>query len=477
MTQATYSRMGKELRPGEKLLWSGKPKRGLLFHPASILLIVSILFIVGLIGGLLALNNMTHAIRVIEIVTSAARQRFTLTGLISGLGILLGLVAIWGFIFYPLQRRTTVYALTDQRAVVVLGLSGRKVRSFPLSSMNFTALTRRTGNKATVIFGEYPAQYAGMDVDQKQEIMDSWKWFGYKFELFEIGRSSVSQSQASRRPVFGRFEHIENSRYVYDTLRQAAGIGGPDPAGAALVEQPLIAPFMVGVVRSPGIITFVVDVSGSMEGEKLVQAKRGLVGALRMAENNHVGLLAFDNTITARIPVVPLTQNRQALTGAIQQVRAGASTALYDAIKEGIEMTDSAVAGDGGTRAVVVLTDGNANAGKSRLDDIIRLKSRRGSAIRCSGFWSDSFTDADGSEVEKAEVLGCGLSMKTRHPVQVFFIGIGSDADMEIGRMLAEATGAESEKGIELPSGARVERVRRVREVDIARVLEEFKYF
>ena len=67
--------------------------------------------------------------------------------------------------------------------------------------------------------------------------------------------------------------------------------------------------------------------------------------------------------------------------------------------------------------------------------------------------------------------------MPTRHPVQIFFIGIGTDADMEIGRILAEATGAESEKGVELQGGATVQRVRRVRDVDIARVLEEFKYF
>ena len=114
MMQAEDIRVGREMRPGEKLLWSGRPRRGFMFHPVSILLIVSILFVVGLVGGLLALNGITHAIRVIEIVTEAARQKFTIKGLFSGLLVLLGLIAIWGFIFFPLERRKTSYALTDQ---------------------------------------------------------------------------------------------------------------------------------------------------------------------------------------------------------------------------------------------------------------------------------------------------------------------------------------------------------------------------
>jgi secreted protein with Ig-like and vWFA domain len=232
-----------------------------------------------------------------------------------------------------------------------------------------------------------------------------------------------------------------------------------------------------GIVRSPGIVTFVIDVSGSMDGQKLDQAKLGLTGALRMSENNQVGLLAFDSSITVNIPVAPLAVNRHNLTGAIRNMKAGACTALYDALEEAVHMTDSAAGREEATRAVVVLTDGCANMGQARLDDIIELKSRQGSAVRYSGLWGDKLTDAGGREVAETDVLGSSLTMKTDHRIQVYFIGIGHDADMEIGRMLAEATGAESDKGIELESGDTVERVKRVREIDIARILEEFKYF
>lgn len=60
-------------------------------------------------------------------------------------------------------------------------------------------------------------------------------------------------------------------------------------------------------------------------------------------------------------------------------------------------------------------------------------------------------------------VIGTELAFKTRHPVQIFFIGIGDDADLQVGRIIAQATGAEFQG---------------VAEEDLARVLAEFsRYF
>ncbi len=55
------------------------------------------------------------------------------------------------------------------------------------------------------------------------------------------------------------------------------------------------------------------------------------------------------------------------------------------------------------------------------------------------------------------------LAIETEHPVQIFFIGIGEDADLDVGRILAEATGAEFQG---------------VSDEDLASVLAEYsKYF
>ena len=63
----------------------------------------------------------------------------------------------------------------------------------------------------------------------------------------------------------------------------------------------------------------------------------------------------------------------------------------------------------------------------------------------------------------KGDIRGSGLAINTTHPVQIFFIGIGKDADIQIGRLLAEATGAEFQGATEK---------------DLAKVLEAIsKYF
>ena len=220
------------------------------------------------------------------------------------------------------------------------------------------------------------------------------------------------------------------------------------------------------LVKRPGIVTFVVDTSGSMLGDKLRQAKDGLVRALgSMARNNQVGLVTFDDTVNARIQVAPLVTNRFAIADAIHEMRARGETALYDAIRSGIQMTDAAAGDVGAIRAVVVLTDGRANKGSTELDDIIRIMSRDEVPIRRFGGMVDepSALDAGGTEVAKQDVVGIGLAMDTDQPVQVFYVGIGDDADMEVGRLLAGATGAEFQG---------------VTEQDLASLLEEISgYF
>ncbi len=214
-----------------------------------------------------------------------------------------------------------------------------------------------------------------------------------------------------------------------------------DPAVAAAIDESWVD------VKRPAIVTFVVDTSGSMLGKKLREAQDGLVAALdAMAANNQVGLVAFDNEVHSRVPVGPLAQNRFAIADAVHALRAGGETALYDAIKAGIEMTDTAEGPPNAIRAVVVLTDGRANRGRTRLDDLIKLMSRDEVSVAFSGMDGESAYDTRGNQVGKESIVGIRLAVPSGHPdqpVQVFFIGIGDDADLDIGRLLAGATSAE----------------------------------
>ena len=232
-----------------------------------------------------------------------------------------------------------------------------------------------------------------------------------------------------------------------------------DSVVAAAIEESWV------YVKKSAIVTFAVDVSASMSGTKLDQAKQGMIRALdSMAQNNQVGFLTFSDAVSNRVAVAPLAQNRFAIANTVESMKVQTNTALYDGIRTAIEMTDMVSGQPDAIRAVVVLTDGLANRGETRLDNLIKMISINEIAIRqFRGFEGDPAYEENGRRVQKQDVIGAGLAIKTEHPIQIFFIGIGEDADMEVGRMLAQATGAEFQG---------------VTDEDLAQLLEEFsKYF
>ena len=228
---------------------------------------------------------------------------------------------------------------------------------------------------------------------------------------------------------------------------------GLDPTKPTAVLNPaLTAPAVATAidaawvdVKRPAIVTFVVDTSGSMMmGNKLERAQEGMNDALRsMYQSNQVGFIAFDETIHSRVPVGLLAQNRFDIFDAVAGLQAGGGSVLYDAVRAAIEMTDAAEGDPDAIRAVVVMTDGGVNGGETCLDDLIEMMSTTESLVVFCGLEGESPQDVAANPIDKESIFGIRLAITTRHPVQIFFIGIGDDADLDIGRVLAEATGAE----------------------------------
>lgn len=110
----------------------------------------------------------------------------------------------------------------------------------------------------------------------------------------------------------------------------------------------------------------------------------------------------------------------------------------------------------------MVLTDGKATGGATMLHDLIVMRTRPGECLvtEVEGQLIDQCT---GRAVAEKEVTGSKLAMETRNDIGIFYIGIGDDADIQVGRMLAEASGAEYVG---------------TAEKDLANVIERFgKYF
>jgi hypothetical protein len=121
-----------ELRPGEKLLWTGQPR------PVSLALTADRLGLggFGLVFGGFSLFWMHQAYR----SPGEAPSYFWTFGipfLLIGLGFVLQLPL--GF----LEARRVAYAITDRRLLVITSLVGRKIRSFEPQDINM--LERREG--------------------------------------------------------------------------------------------------------------------------------------------------------------------------------------------------------------------------------------------------------------------------------------------------------------------------------------------
>ncbi len=310
--------------------------------------------------------------------------------------------------------------------------------------------------EGAIAYRQTASAVRGEWVDAEQ-VEAGQRWIDY---LLEGARQRVVVENGFRPATNIPFADVINPRYGVDPTKpiQIIDPDKVDPAaGLAMANS-------WGEVKKPGIAAFVVDTSGSMRGAKMEETKKGLLSALdNMAVRNLVGLVTFADQVNGEVPIGPLGENRYAVAEAVDRMQASGQTALYDGVIAGIRMVDAVAPGLDAIRGVVVLTDGKANLG-APLDDVIRLISREELPItRCRGFESES-TCVDERErtIPKGDLIGVGLAMQTEHPVHIFFVGVG-DADLEIGRLLAEATGSA---------------YRAATEKDLATVLETFgRYF
>ena len=156
-----------------------------------------------------------------------------------------------------------------------------------------------------------------------------------------------------------------------------------------------------------------------------------------MSAGNHVGILTFANTIRREVGIKPIAQNKFDLAAVVESARAEGGTALYDAVKKAVEMADAYPLSGDAIRGVVLLSDGIRTDGKVGLSDLIQLRTDQEQVI-------SQFTEGD-----KKGLHGSGLAFSTSHPVHVFSIAYGNDADLEVLRIFSEATNSTFNKATE----------------------------
>jgi hypothetical protein len=170
-----------ELAPGERLLWSGRPRGGIQFQASDAYRIpFSLMFTgVSLVWEALA-------------IYAGAGLVFALTGVPL---ILFGLYMNFGRFPVDARRRNrTYYALTDRRVIIVSGLINREVQSLSLRNLPNLVLDAKPDGSGTITFGDTNPLTA---------------MYGSFYGKVFLG------------PGVPAFEMIENARHVYDLILKA----------------------------------------------------------------------------------------------------------------------------------------------------------------------------------------------------------------------------------------------------------------
>jgi hypothetical protein len=170
----------RELSAGEHLLWSGRPRQGLIFRTGDIYMVpFSLLW-----GGFAFYIEY-------NILTSSSIDIFS--AILVGAFVIMGFYIIAGrFIVDISQRSRTYYGVTTQRALILSGAMTRQIRSVSLQKLDEISLDERWDGCGSIFFGS---------MSNMNRIWRGTSWP-------EIGDDV---------PVF---ERIDNVRQVYGIVQQ-----------------------------------------------------------------------------------------------------------------------------------------------------------------------------------------------------------------------------------------------------------------
>ena len=171
-----------ELTRDERLLWSAMPQQGLRFRSADFLMVpFSLLWAGFAVFWEYSVVSEKHA-----------PFFFVLWGIPF---VLMGFYIVVGRFFLDSYKRSrTYYGVTDQRVIIVGGLTSREVKSLTLRSLSDISLNERANNSGSITFGPANPAYS--------------MWSGTSWP-------------GATKSLAPSFEFVDDVRRVYNLIREA----------------------------------------------------------------------------------------------------------------------------------------------------------------------------------------------------------------------------------------------------------------
>jgi Ca-activated chloride channel family protein len=154
----------------------------------------------------------------------------------------------------------------------------------------------------------------------------------------------------------------------------------PFPSSLEVINTLLLA--YLNDIRLPSHAVFVLDTSGSMDGERISNLKKALSNLTgldtsvtgqfaRFRQREEITIITFSNVVKASRDFTindpdPNGPDMTALRNYINSLQASGGTAIYDALARGYQVaTDAQVAEPARFYSIVLMTDGENNGGRS----------------------------------------------------------------------------------------------------------------
>lgn len=203
----------------------------------------------------------------------------------------------------------------------------------------------------------------------------------------------------------------------------------------------------VPTARTPISMVLVIDTSGSMAGQKIVDAKRAAIAMLeQMRPDDMVGVVRFASDAQVLVPLTPVGYARDQARMAIERMRAVGATDIANAMR----VSSGLLSGGQVSRPqrIVLVTDGRDTSGAPRDTGPMVARNLAGRGITASAFGIG--VDYDAGYLASVAENGRG---------NYEYVGDSSGIDRFLARELRETgntTVQDATARIDLPSGWRV---------------------
>jgi Ca-activated chloride channel homolog len=209
----------------------------------------------------------------------------------------------------------------------------------------------------------HPANRSGQDISVSVDLDAG----------FEFGAvNSVSHAITVRRLANGR-RHVElasgatipNKDFILEVQqaettqpKTALFLSSEPGSSESYFQLSAFPPTVQPTRRLPVEMLYVIDISGSMEGTSITQAREALLQALdRLGPHDRFGVLAFSNSYFefASAPLTATADNVAAARKFVQNLHAGGGTEMLPALQHVMRKPETA----GYLRHIILLTDGD----------------------------------------------------------------------------------------------------------------------